>query len=63
MATSYTCDGIQRRDALKAGLLGVGGLSLSNFLKLSHAGEVSSKAKAKAAIYINLGWPQPHGHL
>ncbi|ODA28896.1 DUF1501 domain-containing protein [Planctopirus hydrillae] len=60
MATSYTCDGIQRRDALKAGLLGVGGLSLSNFLKLSHAGEVSSKAKAKAAIYINLGGGPSH---
>jgi hypothetical protein len=60
MPTSFTCDGIQRRDALKAGLLGVGGLSLANFLQLGHAGQVSSQAKAKAAIYINLGGGPSH---
>ena len=53
MATSRTCDGVQRRDFLKVGVLGAAGLSLSNYLRLAEAGEVKN-AKAKAAIFINL---------
>jgi hypothetical protein len=52
MATSLTCDGIKRRDFLKVGAIGAG-LSLSGYLRLAAAGEVS-EAKAKSAIFINL---------
>ncbi|WP_254507451.1 DUF1501 domain-containing protein [Anatilimnocola floriformis] len=55
MAASRTCDGVQRRDFLRVGALGMGalGLNLSGFLRLSAAGEVA-KATAKSAIFINL---------
>ena len=52
MAFSMTCDGLKRRDFLKAGALGMG-LSLSGYLRLAAAGEVGA-AKAKSAIFINL---------
>lgn len=51
MASSRTCDGVQRRDFLKIGAAGA--LSLSGYLRLAAAGEVN-RAKAKAAIFINL---------
>src|SRR5687768_6249099 len=55
MAVSRTCDGIKRRDFLKVGAIGagVGGLSLSGFLRMASAGDVK-EAKAKSAIFINL---------
>ena len=55
MAASRTCDGLKRRDFLKVGAIGagVGGLSLSGFLRLAAAGDVK-EAKAKSAIFINL---------
>ena len=49
---SLTCDGIKRRDFLRAGALGAG-LSLSGYLRLASAGELK-QAKAKSAIFINL---------
>ncbi len=52
MAFSMTCDGLKRRDFLKAGALGMG-LSLSGYLRLAAAGDVAT-AKAKSAIFINL---------
>jgi uncharacterized protein (DUF1501 family) len=52
MAVSLTCDGIKRRDFLKVGAIGAG-LSLSGYLRLAAAGEVTA-AKAKSAIFINL---------
>src|SRR5690348_3944379 len=52
MAISLTCDGVKRRDFLKVGAIGAG-LSLSNYLRLAAAGEVTG-AKAKAAIFVNL---------
>ncbi|HZN37143.1 MAG TPA: DUF1501 domain-containing protein [Pirellulaceae bacterium] len=52
MAFSLTCDGVKRRDFLKAGALGMG-LSLSGYLRLAAAGEIGP-AKAKSAIFINL---------
>ena len=51
MAVSRTCDGIKRRDFLKVGALGAG-LSLSGYLRVASAAEVSG-AKAKNAIK---GW-------
>ena len=53
MAVHTTCDGMKRRDFLKAGALGTTGLTLANFLRMADAGEVRS-GKAKSAIFINL---------
>src|SRR5256885_16097426 len=52
MSISRTCDGVKRRDFLKVGAIGAG-LSLSGYLRLAAAGEVTG-AKAKAAIFVNL---------
>jgi hypothetical protein len=52
MATSRTCDGVQRRDFLKIGAIGAG-LSLSGYLRLAAAGETKS-AQATNAIFVNL---------
>jgi len=55
MTIHRTCDGMQRRDFLRAGAFGAfGGLTLSNYLRMAQAGEVRSDAKAKAGIFINL---------
>ncbi len=54
MPTTTTCNGVRRRDFLKAGVIGGTGLTLANYLKFASAGEVASKATAKAAIFINL---------
>lgn len=53
MAVSITCDGMRRRDFLKVGALGVS-LSLSGYLQLAAAGQLSKKATATSAIFINL---------
>src|SRR5437870_7869122 len=58
MAISLTCDGVKRRDFLKVGAIGAG-LSLSGYLRLAAAGEVTG-AKAKSAIFINLGGGPSH---
>ena len=59
MANHFTCDGVRRRDFLKAGVLGAGGLSLANFLQMAEAGQVSS-GKAQAGIFINLNGGPSH---
>lgn len=59
MGTHRTCDGLQRRDMLRAGALGIGGLSLSNYLQLAEAGQVRSSA-AQAAIFIELSGGPSH---
>ncbi|MEK6233361.1 MAG: DUF1501 domain-containing protein [Planctomycetales bacterium] len=53
MAIHKTCDGVRRRDFLKAGVLGTAGLSLSNYLRMAEAGQVNERA-AQAGIFINL---------
>lgn len=60
MSNHRTCDGMLRRDCLKAGLLGAGGLSLANYLQLAEAGEIRN-AKADRAIFIEL--PGGPSHL
>lgn len=60
-----TCDGVTRRDFLKAGAIGSmpilgGGLSLGGFLQMTQAGSVSAGAKAKKAIFINLSGGPSH---
>ncbi|RUL89363.1 DUF1501 domain-containing protein [Tautonia sociabilis] len=59
MATSWTCDGVRRRDFLKAGVFGGAGLGLSSFLRLAEAGELKG-GKATAAIHIHLGGGPSH---
>jgi hypothetical protein len=59
MATNRTCDGVTRRDFLKVGVLGATGLSLAGYLRLAAAGEVRG-ARAKSAIFINLGGGPSH---
>lgn len=60
MALNRTCDGVARRDFLKVGVLGLSGFSLSNYLRMAAAGEVKNEAKAKSAIFINLGGGPSH---
>ncbi|HEV7999839.1 MAG TPA: DUF1501 domain-containing protein, partial [Planctomycetaceae bacterium] len=67
MAINLTCDGIRRRDFLTVGALGTG-LTLAGFLRLSAAAEQSparpglpkNPARAKSAIFINLGGGPSH---
>ncbi|SFJ61410.1 DUF1501 domain-containing protein [Planctomicrobium piriforme] len=54
MARQRTCDGIVRRDFLKAGVVGTTALNLASYLRWSSAGQVRSNAKAQSAIFINL---------
>ncbi|MEM9364660.1 MAG: DUF1501 domain-containing protein [Planctomycetota bacterium] len=53
-----TCDGVVRRDLLRAGVIGMGGITLPQFLRMSEAGEVQSdgqqRGKATSAIFIEL---------
>ena len=51
------CDGITRRDFVRAGA--VGGLSLAGYLRMAHAGEVKA-AKAKSAVFVFLAGGPSH---
>src|SRR5262245_34852743 len=51
------CDGVSRRDFLRAGAAGA--LSLSGYLALAQAGALR-QAKAKSAIFVWLGGGPPH---
>ncbi|MFT7644098.1 MAG: hypothetical protein ACI9G1_005864, partial [Pirellulaceae bacterium] len=59
MALHKTCDGVQRRDFLRVGMMGGLGLTLSNYLQLAHAGNVKD-APAKAGIFIHLAGGPSH---
>ena len=52
------CDGINRRDAIRIGALGFGGLSLANLLELDAADD--SQTKDRNAILIFLTGGQSH---
>src|SRR5947209_3102713 len=54
------CDGLTRRDFLRAGTLGVGGLSLANLLQLKAQGAVRSDSTHKAIIMVFLGGGPSH---
>lgn len=54
MTINRTCDGLRRRDLLRAGALGVGGLTLGSYLRMAEAAQVSGTAAAQAAIFIEL---------
>ncbi len=54
-----TCDGVRRRDMLKAGALTVGGLTMTNFNRMAAAGQIES-GRAKRAIFIELNGGPSH---
>jgi uncharacterized protein (DUF1501 family) len=58
MAMHRTCDGVRRRDILRAGALGGTAVTLANHL--AWAGETAAAAPAKAAIFVNLGGGPSH---
>lgn len=60
MAFTRTCDGVGRRDFLRAGVAGGAGLSLANYMQMAHAGQLDKNAKAKSAIFINLNGGPSH---
>ena len=60
MKRHRTCDGMQRRDMLKSGVLSLGGLTLSNYMQMAHAGQVQA-GRADRAIFIEL--PGGPSHL
>lgn len=53
MTLHRTCDGIQRRDMLRAGALTLGGLTLAQYSRLASAGQLQN-GKADRAIFIEL---------
>src|SRR5260370_38480859 len=59
MARNLYCDGFTRRDFLKAGVVTGTGLTLAGYFRLAEAGEIGA-AKAKRAIFINLGGGPSH---
>src|SRR4051812_24791205 len=60
MAFRDYCDGIRRRDFLKAGTLGFLGLSLPGYLRYAQAAAAEGKVVDKSAILIYLGGGQTH---
>jgi uncharacterized protein (DUF1501 family) len=60
MAFFRTCDGVGRRDFLKAGVAGGGGLTLANFARLRAEGSVDPAARARSAIFVNLNGGPSH---
>src|SRR5439155_9791422 len=51
---SRWCDGVSRREFLKVGTLGLGGLSLADLLRLKAQGAVDPQASPKAVIFVYL---------
>lgn len=54
------CDRVGRRDFLKVGALGFGGLTLADLLRREAAASPSSSGRAKSLIYIVLGGGPSH---
>src|SRR5262245_43575344 len=48
------CDGMSRRNFLRVGGLGLGGLTLANLLKLQAHGSIDQKSRPKSVIYVVL---------
>ena len=62
MTFHRTCDGVVRRDFLKLGALGAGGLSLSNYLRWTHAASPRPKGEG-SHLCQSSRWPIAHGHI
>tara|TARA_R110002049_G_scaffold2750_10_gene22422 strand:+ start:58334 stop:59638 length:1305 start_codon:yes stop_codon:yes gene_type:complete len=54
-----TCDGVKRRDMLKAGALTVGGLTLPDYMRMAEAGQLQT-GRAQRAIFIELNGGPSH---
>src|SRR4051794_26537130 len=54
------CDGITRRDFLRIGTLGLGGLTLADLLRLKAQGAVDPQSTHKAVIMIFLSGGPSH---
>ena len=54
----HFCDGVSRRNFLKLGTLGLGGLTLADLLQLKARGAVNPRTRSKAVIYVYL-WGGP----
>src|SRR4051794_32933780 len=54
------CDGLSRRDFLRAGALGVGGLTLADLLRLRAQGAAAPSTSAKAVIMVYLNGGPSH---
>jgi hypothetical protein len=59
MAHQPYCDGLTRRDVLRVGAIGLTGITLADYLRMTQAGAVAP-AKAKSAIFIYLGGGPTH---
>ena len=60
MAFFRTCDGVGRRDFLKAGAVGGTGLTLASYAQLAAASNLDAAAKGKSAIFVNLNGGPSH---
>ncbi len=54
------CDGVTRRDFLRVGALGVGGLTLADLLRLKAQGAVAPQSNHKAVIMVYLNGGPSH---
>ena len=59
MTSHRTCDGLRRRDFLRAGAIGGSALTLANHLRWASGGE-AGRGPAQAAIFVNLGGGPSH---
>ncbi len=60
MAFFQNCDGVGRREVLKAGAFGATGLTMASYSQLAAASVVNPNAKGKAAIFVNLNGGPSH---
>ena len=60
MAFYRTCDGVVRRDVLKAGVLVGTGLTLASYAQMAAASNLNPSAKGKSAIFVNLNGGPSH---
>jgi len=56
------CDGVSRRNFLKIGALGLGGLALPELLAAEAASGIGRSHKAVIMIFF-AGWPLAPGHV
>ncbi len=54
------CDGVNRRDFLRAGALGLSGLALSDLLRLRAEGAAPNRSAAKSVIFVFLAGGPSH---
>jgi len=52
---SRMCDGLSRRDFLRVGALGVGGLTLADLLRLRAQGKPPVRSKSVIMVYLEGG--------